>query len=419
MKHIRLNKVCLALVALTLLLTVCFALVACKQEPIGTEGLEYALNDDGESYSVIGIGTATQTDLVIPTLCANKPVTAIASEAFSGCSKITSVIIPDSVTSIGARAFDSCSSLQLNEYGNALYLGNNDNPYLFLLQSKDWFINSCEVHEQTKVIADYAFSNNNELKSVTIGNKLTTIGKNAFEYCMGLTDVTIPDSVTTIDDYAFNFCRNLTSVTMGNSVASIGNGAFNCCSSLNSVVIPDSVTSIGANVFYGCSSLADIAVDEANDVYHSAGNCLIETATKTLIAGSNSSVIPADGSVMVIDEFAFAGSKITSIVIPDSVQEIRANAFYYCSGLISVTIGNGVTRICDNAFEGCYELISAEIGSSVTSIGRAAFLYCNSLTEIKYNGTVAQWNAVEKDDTWNLGGVPATKVICTDGEVEL
>ena len=125
---------------------------------------------------------------------------------FSDCSSLTSVTIPNSVTSIGIYAFSGCRSLT----------------------------------------------------SVTIPNSVTSIGNSAFRFCSNLTSVTIPNSVTSIGGYAFQRCSSLTSVTIPNSVTTIGYSAFSDCSSLTSVTIPNSVTSIGDYAFYGCSSLTSI-----------------------------------------------------------------------------------------------------------------------------------------------------------------
>ncbi|MBO5042722.1 MAG: leucine-rich repeat domain-containing protein, partial [Clostridia bacterium] len=130
----------------------------------------------------------------------------------------------------------------------------------------------------------------------------------------------------------------------GDSVTSIGEEAFYNCTSLTSIEIPDSVTSIGDKAFSGCESLMSITVDEDNEIYHSEGNCLIETASKTLISGCMNSVIPSDGSVTSIGDSAFSGcSGLTSIVIPDSVTSIGDYAFYGCNNLIQIE--NGVSYV--------------------------------------------------------------------------
>ena len=152
-------------------------------------------------------GCNSLTSVTIP-----DSVTKIGSSAFSGCSGLTSVTIPDSVTSIGAGAFSGCTSLQYSEYGNAYYLGNEANPYVACVLSKNKSITTATIHDNTRIIANSAFSN-----------------------CLSLTSITIPDSVTSIGIYAFNRCTNLASVTIPDSVTSIGESAFYDCYSLTSI----------------------------------------------------------------------------------------------------------------------------------------------------------------------------------------
>ena len=137
------------------------------------------------------------------------------------------------------------------------------------------------------------------------GYRVTGIGDYAFEDCNALTSIVMPGSVTSIGEGAFWLCRNLTGMDIPDGVTSIGIGAFGECVRIKSMVIPNSVTRIGFGVFVGCDALENIDVEQGNLFYHSSGNCLIETASKTLIAGCKSSVIPTDNSVDKIGDYAF------------------------------------------------------------------------------------------------------------------
>ena len=184
---------------------------------------------------------------------------------------------------------------------------------------------------------------------------------------------------------------------------------------MTSITIPDGVTNIGDSAFSYCSGLESITVEYGNSQYHSHENCLIETVNKTLILGCKNSIIPTDGSVTSIGNYAFSGcssltgitipnsvtsigggafsdcSSFTSITIPDSVTSIGGSAFSGCSSLTSVTIDNGVTSIGRLAFWDCSSLTSVTIGNGVTSIGDQTFDGCDSLSKVYYGGTAEDW----------------------------
>ena len=222
----------------------------------------------------------------------------IPNDAFEYCTSLTSVTIPDSVTTIGEYAFYECDSLTSVNIGDSV---TTIGEYAFKGCSS---LTGVTIPDSVTTIEYYAFADCSSLTSVTIGDSVTTIGNDAFSGCSSLTSVTIPDSVTTIGDYAFRDCSCLTSVTIGDGVTTIGRYAFYGCSSLTSVTIPDSVTTIGDSAFRDCSCLTSVTIPN---------------------------------SVTTIGYAAFIScTSLTSITIPDSVTTIDEGAFYNCGSLTSV-----------------------------------------------------------------------------------
>ena len=212
-----------------------------------------------------------------------------------------------------------------------------------------------------------------QIKTIIIGDCVTSIGSYAFYGCSSLTSVTIPDGLTSISVYVFFDCTGLISVKIPDSVSSIGNYAFIECSSLTSVTIPDGVTSIGDGVFKYCHSLTSVTIPDSVTS--------IGTAAFSYCYSLISLTIP--DSVTSIGWFAFYNcTSLTSVTIPDGVTSIAPCAFNNCTSLANVTIGNGVTDIGADAFSGCRSLTSVTIPNSVTSIGTYVFISCTSLTSV-------------------------------------
>ncbi len=224
----------------------------------------------GGSSSSTAVPKTTSGAITIPSTLGGYPVTSIRDYAFQDCSHLTSVMIPNGVTSIGEYAFRYCYS---------------------------------------------------SLTSVTIPDSMTSIGKCAFYYCSGLTSVTIPDSVTSLGSSAFDNCIKLKTVIIGNRVTSIGERTFGSCSSLESVTIPDSVTSIGYGVFQGCSSLTSIMIpDSVTSISESA----------FYACGKLQSVTIGDG-VTSIGKHAFYACGLRSVTIGSGVTSLGYEAFQGCS----------------------------------------------------------------------------------------
>ena len=372
---------------------------------VKSEMAEFTFASSWTFCKITGVKDKNANKIIIPDY-----VSSIGDYAFDSCGSLTSVEIPNSVTSIGSHAFDNCSSLtrvyitDLTSWCNIKFSNSSSTPLSLgaTLYLNNQPITTLTIPNDVTSIGSSAFRYCSSLTSVVIPDSVTSIGSSAFGYCSSLTSVVIPDSVTSIGEGAFAGCSSLTSVVIPDSVTSIDSYAFAQCNSLTSVVIPDSVTSIGSYAFAWCNRLTSVVIpDSVTSIGSSAfDNCSslkynIEGNLKYLGNSSNPYVYLADttstsitfakinDNCKFIGYAAFAGcSSLTSVVIPDSVTSIGSSAFGHCSSLTSVVIPDSVTSIGSSAFGYCSSLTSVVIPDSVTSIGSSAFSNCSSLTSI-------------------------------------
>ena len=439
----------------------------------------YELNENGISYSIVGIKNAyrggwfAKETINVPETYKGYPVTSI--KQIKNLQKTKTVILPVTLKEIGASAF----------YGSS--------------------ITSLVIPNSVETVGISAFENCTNLTEVTLSDKLTTIPSGMFRSCFSLKKIEFPNSVTSIASGAFSNCYNLESITFSTALTTIAADAFSSCVSLTSIELPASLTTIGNNAFDQCYSLIEIcnhstrvrptAGSEINGkvaayakhVYSNAqesylntenGNVFYDDGTQVLFVkhyGNETELtLPADynGQAYVLYDYAFYGnSTIQEVVIPAKVTQIGRSAFYNCSALTKVTIGDGVTAINRDAFYSCKKLKEVVFGKNIETIGRNAFFECQKLesielydavktigdgafsecsklkdvklgkglqsigdeaffncvrfTELNFGGTKAQWEQITLGTQWtwdnnsNKRDRSCEKVICSDGEVEI
>lgn len=279
----------------------------------------YRLEND---WAVIVGYIGEDTSVSIPSEIKGYKVEGIDDNAFYGCTSLASITIPDTVSYIGESAFSGCTSLT-----------------------------SLIIPESVGYIRKNAFYGCKSLKRIVLPDEMEAIGESVFEGCSSLTSILIPNGVTSIGNNTFYGCTGLSSVAIPDSVTYIGDSSFYGCSSLTSITIPKEVTSICDKPFQNCTNLESINVASGNEEYSSSNGILYNKAKTILICCPS-------------------GSKLTNVIIPNSVKTIYYLAFENCTNLRKVTLPSdlsdfdsyhydeyiGIGKSTPGIFEGCSRL---------------------------------------------------------------
>ncbi len=374
---------------------------------------EYSLDDDGNATITKYAGNVKA--LTIPDELDGHPVVAIANDVFKGNTALQSVVIPDTVTKIGAGCFLNCGKLMFVILPkNLVKLGEG--------AFESTAITSIEIPrklEEGNVSYGEIYGNSNgpfckceQLKTVKFEDGTTEIAQYLFAGCTGLESIEIPDTVTIIERKAFFKCKNLKTVNISNVTTRICENAFNNCEGLTDIIIPDSVTNIGAGAFFECENLADVKLSKelktlGEAAFESTAITSIEIPRKLeegnvsygeIYGNSNGpfckceqlkTVKFEDGTTKVA-QYLFAGcTGLESIVIPDTVTTIEQKAFYGCSLLKRVQIPVSCTSIGQSAFKNCKELMEITIPGAIQNVEHDTFNGCSSLKSVRLsNATV-------------------------------
>ena len=286
---------------------------------------------------------------------------------------------------------------------------------------------SGETRIKVTAIGDGAFREQKKLTRVVISEGITDIGDRAFSGCANLAEVIIPEGVIHIGNYAFSGC-GMASIRLPDSVTEIGRNPFDDCFSLKEIhvtpdakglavidgvlfskadkrlvcfpgglereeyAIPDGIRVIDSNAFSGVEMKFDSEYGMYINVYHGPSSLFIpgsveQIENRALYQLKNLTQVIIQEGVTSIGSWAFAGTALTSITIPNSVTEIGEHAFSDCKGLISVSLPESITAIEQGTFYGCVNLTSITLPNGLVRIGSlnldfGTFERCESLISI-------------------------------------
>lgn len=356
--------------------------------------------------------------------------------AFTENSFVDYVSIPDTVIEIASNAFYNCKLLQCKEYGNALYVGSSENPYMFCVKAKSTDIETVELHPDTRFIGANAFSGCASLTELLLPDGLKCIGGSAFKDCVAIREITVPDSVQSIERYAFYQCFGIRELNIG-AVEEIGAYAFYECgtmeltlgegiiniaefafygSNLHKIVIPDSVKRIGAYAFFrvghidGQGITHDITI--GSGIEYLGRYALCSNGSGCLLGGYEDEYAYYLGNernnylVLV----ALKDTSVTSFALHSETKVIYTDAFAGCASLRSITL-SGIVSIGSYAFSDCTSLESVTLGSGLLYIGEGAFNGCTALSSLRIPESVKEIETIAFKDCTNLISLYVTSAV--------
>ena len=344
---------------------------ACSEK--GTDGLHYQKISGKEEYQVIGIGTASELDIIIPNKYNGLPVTKIADSAFKGCANIESVHISGNVEIVGDWAFAECKSLRKVSFSKG-----------------------------TKIVGDRAFSECKNLSEVNFPDGLEKIESTVFVDCTSLKSIHIPNSVEEIGSQLFHGCTNLNEIVLSNKITKIPHGIFYKCEKLNSIDIPESVTIIENSAFMYCKGLEELTLGKEIDLIESGSTFLgCEKLTVINVSEENLKYISIDGILYDKQKTTLIqypmNKKDNSYIMPDTISEACEYSMYGNKFLEKISLSKTLTRIGPRALGDIENITELTIPASVTIIGPGAFLGCTKLNSLLFE-TPDGWGKHETED---------------------
>lgn len=368
---------------------------------------------NGDNTSVIGFSGTFSGPVIIPS-----GVTSIGASAFQNCTSLTSITISSTVTSIGDNAFWGSGLTSITIPSSVTSIGE-------LVFNICYDLSSVVINGPITTLPRYTFNGCSGLKTVVLPSTLTTIGDSAFGYCTSLVSLTIPNSVTSIgsfcfymdtslssitlstgltniSSYCFTACSSLSSITLPVGLLSIGDYAFNQCTALTSVLVPSTVTSLGVGLFSSCTSLTYAyvtcnATSLPNQTFNGCSSLIEAFLPSTVLTIGDSAfgscpnlvdMVFPPGTTSIGDFAFYQASSLTNISIPSTLLSIGDHCFSGCTNLVNLDLPDGLTTIKDWAFQGCTKFTDITVPSTVSTFGDLVFNSCSGLRTVYLDASI-------------------------------
>ena len=427
-----------------------------RQEIFDTtdDEISYCLSPDQKSYIVIGVKSCKYGVIVIPNEVDGLKVVRVAENAFKNSDDIDTIILPDTLEEISANAFLGSSIRRIyipdsvkviGEYAfsecknlESVILPNSLESIPENLCAESEGLTEVYIPGSVKEIGENAFVRCKQLKKVTLSEGLISIANSAFSQCVALEEIRVPESATVLGEYIFSACGSLKRATLPSTITEIpvqtfsqtslesfqipvgvkklGRACFGGCTSLTEIDLPEGLTTLGSGVFSGCSSLKSLSIPE--------GILALDNFVLASCTSLESLHLPASLITITITAFHGTGDSLTNITVaPENIKYSSDGKTLYLYkkvllGAADGSIPKDATTIYACAFQGRQNLTEIYIPKNIVEIEGSAFENCPNVTNITYEGTIAEWKKVELGMDW-FSGSDIKVVHCSDGDTEL